>query len=62
MNNDTWHGWTYWAAGSWWGKYPLALNGPNQAEVPQWQHLKAFFHQQESNSSRNPPQPPGPAE
>lgn len=62
MNNDVWHGWSYWAAGSWWGKYPLALSGPNQPEAPQWRHLKTFFYQQESNSSRNPPQPPGPAE
>ncbi len=62
MNNDTWHGWSYWAAGSWWGKYPLALSGPNQLEAPQWRHLKVFFYQQNSNSSRNPPQPPVPAE
>lgn len=62
MNNDAWLGWSYWAAGSWWGKYPLALSGPNSPEAPQWRHLKAFFHQQENNSVENPPQPPGPAQ
>jgi endoglucanase len=59
MDNSTWHGWTYWAAGSWWGNYPLALSGANQALAPQWEPLKQFFYRPgEHNTS--PPKPPIP--
>ena len=24
-NADVWQGWTYWAAGAWWGDYPMSI-------------------------------------
>lgn len=51
MDNSTWHGWTYWAAGSWWGNYPLALSGAKQSLAPQWEPLKKFFYSAETASS-----------
>lgn len=59
MDNSTWRGWTYWAAGAWWGNYPLALSGANQDFAPQWEPLKQFFYRPgEHNTS--PPEPPIP--
>lgn len=43
MENDAWLGWTYWAAGSWWGNYPFALNTDVAAPSPQWSILQPFF-------------------
>ena len=61
-NNPVWHGWTYWAAGSWWGSYPLALSGANQPMAPQWEPLKAFFFStstsQTDSSKQSVPLPP----
>jgi endoglucanase len=38
-NEDVWLGWTWWAAGPWWGNYmfslePTNLGGPSQADRP----------------------------
>jgi endoglucanase len=38
-NDDVWLGWTWWAAGPWWGDYmfslePTGLGGPGQADRP----------------------------
>lgn len=60
MQNSTWRGWSYWAAGSWWGNYPLALNGPNQSEAPQWARLKPFFYYPGKLDGISPPEPPKP--
>lgn len=58
-DNPVWRGWTYWAAGSWWGNYPLALSGAKQPLAPQWEPLKAFFFTGEGSSSeQSPPLPP----
>ncbi|UUA72731.1 glycoside hydrolase family 5 protein [Cellvibrio sp. QJXJ] len=59
MDNNTWRGWSYWAAGGWWGSYPLALSGANQAPAPQWEPLKAFFFRAGEDET-SPPQPPVP--
>lgn len=59
MDNGTWRGWSYWAAGSWWGNYPLALSGANQPVSPQWEPLKLFFHHQDEGKA-SPPEPPTP--
>ena len=37
-NPDTWIGWTYWAAGDWWGDYPLSIQpatrgGPDRPQM-----------------------------
>ncbi len=35
-NADVWLGWTYWAAGAWWGDYPFSVQpGRDGAEKPQ---------------------------
>jgi endoglucanase len=35
-NADVWHGWTYWAAGAWWGGYPMSIEpvaGTDRAQM-----------------------------
>ncbi len=32
---DVWMGWTYWAGGSWWGKYPMSVQPAKGAPKPQ---------------------------
>lgn len=34
-NSDVWIGWTYWAAGAWWGKYPFSVHPSEDGEKPQ---------------------------
>jgi endoglucanase len=58
MENNPWRGWTYWAAGGWWGNYPLALSGPTQPVSAQWAPLKAFFYRPTAPGSGSPPKPP----
>jgi endoglucanase len=58
MSNSPWRGWSYWAAGSWWGNYPLALSGANQPTAPQWGPLKAFFYRADGHNGISPPEPP----
>lgn len=60
MDDPTWRGWTYWAAGGWWGNYPLALSGANQQLAPQWEPLKQFFYRSETEEDASPPNPPIP--
>mgnify|MGYP000126630773 CR=1 FL=1 len=38
-----WRGWTYWAAGSWWGSYPLSIEPKNGQDAPQTAVLKKYF-------------------
>lgn len=49
MEAEAWRGWTYWASGSWWGNYALALNGPSKPDVPQWPILKKHFYGAQEN-------------
>jgi endoglucanase len=58
MQNSAWRGWSYWAAGSWWGNYPLALSGPKQPESAQWARLKPFFYHPSTLDGESPPEPP----
>lgn len=44
MSGPAWKGWAYWAAGGWWGKYPLALNTSTTAPSLQWPILKKYFY------------------
>lgn len=43
QDNDVWRGWTYWAAGAWWGKYPLSVQPSNDSEAPQMSIIKTFL-------------------
>lgn len=47
-NDDVWLGWTWWAAGPWWGNYrftaePLNLGQPNETDRPVLSVLEPFF-------------------
>lgn len=53
-----WRGWTYWAAGRWWGNYHFALSAAGQPLSPQWAALQAYFYRPEAHSL-SPPQAPG---
>lgn len=39
-NADVWIGWTYWAAGAWWGKYQFSVHPSPKGPRPQMQLLK----------------------
>ncbi|WFE89381.1 glycoside hydrolase family 5 protein [Roseibium porphyridii] len=41
--SDIWIGWTAWAAGDWWGDYPLSLQPDNGIDKPQIEVLKPYF-------------------
>lgn len=44
MKDETvWRGWTYWAAGSWLGRYPLNASPQNGRDAPQTGILKRYF-------------------
>ncbi len=34
-NSAVWKGWTYWAAGEWWGTYPFSIQPSNGVDKPQ---------------------------
>jgi len=38
-----WFGWTYWAAGSWWGDYPLSVHPRNGVDAPQMAVIEPYF-------------------
>lgn len=42
-DESVWRGWTYWAAGSWWGSYPLSVEPQNGQDAPQTRILKRYF-------------------
>ena len=42
-NSDVWLGWTYWAAGAWWGDYPMSVEPKNGADRGQMIVLKRSF-------------------
>ncbi len=39
-NSDVWIGWTYWAAGAWWGDYPFSVHPSPDGDRPQMEILK----------------------
>lgn len=53
--NSPWKGWTYWAAGGWWGKYPMALNTNSSAPSQQWPTMTHYFF---STTRKSPPNAP----
>lgn len=40
-NTDVWLGWTYWAAGPWWGDYMFSVEPVNGQDRPQMEVLRA---------------------
>lgn len=42
-DTSVWRGWTYWAAGRWWGNYPMSIQPKNGSEAPQTAVLKKYF-------------------
>ncbi|ACE83988.1 glycoside hydrolase family 5 protein [Cellvibrio japonicus] len=54
MDNAQWKGWTYWAAGRWWGSYAFALNTSSTEPSAQWALLRQFFFR----PALSPPLPP----
>jgi len=43
MDGPQWRGWTYWAAGRWWGNYPMSVQPKNGEDTPQMTVLKKYF-------------------
>jgi len=39
-NSDVWLGWSWWAAGPWWGEYIFALDPSGSTDRPQMQYLQ----------------------
>jgi endoglucanase len=60
MEGSTWKGWTYWAAGRWWGTYAFALSVNTEPPSAQWLVLKRYFYIPLANQSMptSPPMPP----
>jgi len=44
QNSDVYLGWTWWAAGPWWGDYIYALDPSNGQDRPQMQYLTPHLH------------------
>ncbi len=42
-NADVWIGWSAWAAGPWWGDYPLSLQPVGPVDKPQMRVLRPFL-------------------
>ncbi len=42
-NRDVWLGWTYWAAGPWWGDYMFSIEPANGEDRPQLKVLTQFL-------------------
>ena len=40
---EVWRGWTYWAAGQWWGKYPLSIEPHNGRDTAQISVIKKYL-------------------
>lgn len=38
-----WRGWTYWAMGRWWGKYPMSIQPQEGRDAPQTAILKKYL-------------------
>ena len=42
-NADVWLGWTYWAAGAWWGDYRFSVEPKDGRDAPQMAVLRRHF-------------------
>lgn len=43
QDTQVWGGWTYWAAGKWWGAYPLSIEPRNGQDAAQTTVLKKYL-------------------
>jgi endoglucanase len=43
QDGRAWLGWSYWAAGPWWGRYPFSIAPNNQQEAEQMKLLREFL-------------------
>merc|ERR1711879_437919 len=43
-NEDVFMGWTWWAAGPWWGNYMYSIEPANGQDQPQVEWLKPYLH------------------
>lgn len=43
QDTSVWRGWTYWAAGAWWGSYPFSIEPQNGRDAPQTAILKRYL-------------------
>ncbi|HTH45532.1 MAG TPA: glycoside hydrolase family 5 protein, partial [Oxalicibacterium sp.] len=48
-DDDVWRGWTYWAMGRWWGKYPMSIQPQEGRDAPQTAVLKKYFGRERDN-------------
>ena len=39
----TWRGWAYWAAGRWWGSYPMSVSPRDGEDAPQMEVLEPYL-------------------
>jgi endoglucanase len=54
-NNDVWMGWTWWAAGPWWGNYFMSLEPKSGVDAPQMTNvLIPHICQYSSTPSKSP--------
>jgi endoglucanase len=49
-NSDVWLGWTYWAAGPWWGDYHFTVEPNGGEDRPQMRVLEQFFRHRGSGN------------
>lgn len=42
-DTSVWSGWTYWAAGRWWGDYPMSIQPKDGVEPPQVRILRKYI-------------------
>ncbi len=42
-NSDVWIGWTYWAAGAWWGGYKFSVHPSPDGDKPQLEVLMKYL-------------------
>lgn len=52
QNPETWIGWAYWAAGDWWGGYPLSIQPDDGIDKPQMAAIETAIGRN-SDASRN---------
>lgn len=43
QNQDVWIGWTYWAAGKWWGNYMFSIDSMDAKTSPQFSVVKKYL-------------------
>lgn len=53
-NADVWMGWTYWAAGPWWGNYMFSVEPANGQDKPQMAILEKYTDSLFTSSVFNP--------